>query len=61
MNWRILPALKRLDHEPREELDVDSGAWLEVTGGEAVSRGHVGETGLIRPVFPPELDREILK
>jgi hypothetical protein len=53
--------LKRLDHEPREEFDVDNWPWPDVTGGEAVSRGHVGETGLIRPVLFPELVRDKLK
>lgn len=42
----MLPVLKRLDQEPRDELDDERVGVREGAGGEEGRRGHVGESGL---------------
>lgn len=47
MNCRMLPVVKRLDHDPRDEFEEeregpDGGGAV----GEDGRRGHAGETGL---------------
>ena len=46
MNCRTLPELNRLDHEPREEFEEESGIRGAV--GEEGRRGQFGERGLGR-------------
>lgn len=54
MNCFILPAWKRLDQEPREEVDEDKEGADGGKTGEGENRDQVGETGLARSSRPRE-------
>ena len=50
MNCRMLPVLNRLDHEPREELDIESDETIRggAVGDADESRGQPGERAAAR-------------
>lgn len=53
INCRMLPALNRLDHEPREELDIESDEAIRggAVGDVDESRGRPGERAAARGPF----------